>query len=154
MHVTFIAFIKHQSVCLYHQFATKNLCSSLCPLHCHSHRQQLCLAAWPVWPLLTHQSSISCLCSDWASVYINHETHLDGYWIDVKGKLPPELTGTYYRYGLHLGSTTALLNFQALGFTSIMSESLEGSSGLHCSDGAIHLLVGMIVIDFHAYFLH
>ncbi|KAL3150931.1 hypothetical protein ABBQ32_000680 [Trebouxia sp. C0010 RCD-2024] len=37
--------------------------------------------------------------SDWASGYSDHKEQPDGYWIDVKGRLPQELTGTYYRNG-------------------------------------------------------
>ncbi|KAL0053616.1 hypothetical protein WJX82_008309 [Trebouxia sp. C0006] len=35
----------------------------------------------------------------WATGHINHKEHVAGYWINVQGTIPPELTGTYYRNG-------------------------------------------------------
>ena len=37
-------------------------------------------------------------CSDWASAYVTTGPEEDGYHMEVQGHLPPELTGTYFRY--------------------------------------------------------
>lgn len=56
---------------------------------------------------------------DWANGHINHKEHVDGYWIDVQGTIPPELTGTYYRNGpgtYKLGNQELAHPFDGHGF--------------------------------------
>lgn len=40
-------------------------------------------------------------CSDWASAYVTTEPEEDGYYMDVHGHLPSNLTGTYFRSEHH-----------------------------------------------------
>ncbi len=36
-------------------------------------------------------------CRDWASAYQTTAAEPEGYWLEVEGRLPPDLCGTYFR---------------------------------------------------------
>ena len=66
----------------------------------------------------TLRVSILLTCRDWASGYSNCKMQPDGYWIDVKGTLPPELTGTYYRQVYYMKSCRDIMKVQCQTSTS------------------------------------
>ena len=44
-------------------------------------------------------ASYVCLlpCRDWASAYQTTAAEPEGYWLEIEGRLPPDLCGTYFR---------------------------------------------------------